>query len=80
MVKAVKGKEVKAQNLSRVLAAWGEPVVDEYLAALASGRRTPEIQAEALSMASILDPQTKEDFPETRAAVLKALKGRSDVV
>ena len=78
--KAGKGKDQDAQNLARVLAAWGDPIVDEPLAALASGRRTPEIQAEALSMAAILDPAKKEKFPETRAAVLKALKGRSDDV
>ncbi len=78
--KANRAKGMEAQNLARVLAAWGDPIVDEPLAALASGRRTPEIQGEALSMAAILDPARKKDFPETRAAILKALKGRSDDV
>ena len=78
--KASKGKGPSMMNLARVLAGWGDPLVDEYLASLAGGRKTPEVQAEALSMVAILDPTTKEDFPDTRAAVLKALKGRSDEV
>ena len=49
-------KELKAKgereltNLARVLGAWGHPLVDEPMAQLASGRRTPRVQTEGLLM------------------------------
>jgi HEAT repeat protein len=79
--KLMRSKDSERQiNMARVLGAWGHPWVDEHLAHLASGRRSPEVQAEGLYMAGALVPTKEEPFPETRDAILKALKGRSDEI
>lgn len=65
-------------NLARLLGAWGNPFVDGPLAHLASGRRKPEVQAEALFMCGDLVATDKQKFPQTAEAIGKALKGRSD--
>ena len=71
-------KESSTQmNLARVLGAWGHPFVDEHLAFLASGRRNPEVQAEAIFMCGAIIESPKHPFPQTRDAIGKALKGRS---
>ncbi len=71
-------KESAAQmNMARVLGAWGHPFVDQHLAFLASGRRNPEVQAEALFMCGALVETKKEKFAKTREAIGKAFKGRS---
>ncbi|MHC5010425.1 MAG: hypothetical protein ACYTG6_05655 [Planctomycetota bacterium] len=72
--------EAKQIRLARLLGAWGHPLVDDALAHLASGRRTPEVQAEALLMAGALRPTAEHPLPETKEAILKAFKGRSEDV
>jgi hypothetical protein len=69
----------RQKNLARVLAAWGAPDLDATLAALASGRRDPEVQAEALYSCGLLpggrDPKA---FPAVKEVVLTAVdKGRT---
>lgn len=75
----VKAKEdVKQVNLARVLAAWGAPALDEHLAALASGRRSPEVQTEALFLLGLLGTPGPKEFPDVKDAVATALqKGRT---
>ncbi|MDA1194579.1 MAG: HEAT repeat domain-containing protein [Planctomycetota bacterium] len=65
------------RNLARVLGTWGHPRLDEELAHLASGRRKPEVQVEALFMCGGLVITKEAPFREVVAAVAKALKGRS---
>ena len=67
----------KQKALARVLTAWGAPELDEELAALASGRRSPEVQTESLFACGRLGRRPKE-FPELKLVVLGALqKGRT---
>ncbi len=68
---------VTQKNLARLFGAWTHPFVDPYLAFLASGRRNPQVQAEALFMCGSIKETEKEKFRETRDAIGKALKGRS---
>lgn len=70
----------RQRNLARVLGAWGHPWVDDALASLASGRRKPEVQAEALFMCGRLPISESEPFPLTAAAVIKALGGRNEEI
>jgi hypothetical protein len=75
--RASKSKDVKGQrNLARILGAWGDPSVDEMLASLASGRKDPEVQAEALFMAGYVKPTAKDPFSHVVAAVETAFKDR----
>jgi hypothetical protein len=79
--KAQRTKEPEAQrNSARVLAAWGDPSIDEALAHLASGRRQPAVQAEALSMLGRLRVTKEAPFPRCVAAVAAALKSQHPTV
>jgi HEAT repeat protein len=79
--KALKDKSDEKQlNLARLLGTWGDPLVDEPLGYLASGRRTPEVQVEALIMSGSLVPTGAHPMPETRDAIEKAFKGRTQEV
>ncbi len=79
--KASKAKDDAAlMRLARVLGAWGDPIVDEELATLASGRRTPELQTEALMMCGRIRPTKDAPFKHVKDAVLKGVKGRVDEV
>jgi HEAT repeat protein len=81
VARASKSKDDREQmNLARVLGAWGHPLVDEPLAYLASGRRAPEVQAEALFMAGDVTETEENPFPATRKEILKALDGRTPMV
>ncbi len=80
--KALNAKDdAELMNIARVYAAWGDPAVDGELAHFASGRRSPELQAEALQLCAIL-PRPTEDAPwkEVREAVLDGIDGRTDDV
>ena len=68
------------RNLARVLGTWGHKSVDGDLAHLASGRRKPEVQAEALYMCGGLSITKDAPFKKAMAAVLKGLKGRSSEI
>ena len=70
----------RARNLARILGTWGHPMVDPVMGQLTSGRRSLEVQVEALFMAGELRPGEGRDFPKTRASIISALKGRSDEV
>lgn len=75
----LKAKEDERQrNLARVLCAWGAPELDASLAALAGGRRAPEVQAEALFLLGLLDARDEKAFPLVRDMLVTALeKGRT---
>ncbi|MFV1960070.1 MAG: HEAT repeat domain-containing protein, partial [Planctomycetota bacterium] len=75
-----KGDEATQRNLARLLGAWGHPYVDPLLATLASGRRQPAVQAEALQISALLEPTEEHPFPKVKEAVLKGLKGRTDAI
>lgn len=76
--KLIKTKDAHEQmNLARVLGTWGHESIDSDLAKLASGRRQPEVQQEALYMCGSLRVTKDAPFKKVRAAVAKALKGRS---
>ena len=78
--RALKQKEPRSlQNLARILCLWGAPELDEAIAKLCAGRRTPEVQAEALHLASNLRPSETRAYPKTKQAILDALKkGRTE--
>lgn len=81
LAKALKGKDPRGQmNLARVLGAWGDPTVDELLASLASGRRPPEVQSEALHMIGSLRVRAETPFPRCVDAVRTALKDADPLV
>ena len=77
---AVKAKEdARQMNAARLLGAWGVPEVDKHLAQLASGRRAPTVQAEALHACGMLTSADATAFPEVKEMVLGALdKGRTE--
>jgi HEAT repeat protein len=64
------------QNAARVLGAWGDPFVDEHLSYLASGRRPPDVAAEALVMIGHLPVSKEKPFPKCVAAVLSAFRSQ----
>jgi HEAT repeat protein len=75
LTQALKDKDPQGLvNLARVLGAFGDPSVDEPLAALAAGRRTLEVQVEALYMIGGLPVSPATPFPRCVAAVGAAIK------
>ncbi len=75
------GKELRKQlNLARVFGAWASPLVDDTMAYLASGRRSPRVQAEALFMAGNLKSDNPSTFAKSRKAILDGLSGRSEEI
>ncbi|MDJ0973124.1 MAG: hypothetical protein QNJ98_01515 [Planctomycetota bacterium] len=88
--KQQKAKDARVQkNVARLLAAWNHPVVAKELAYYMSGRRDPDVQAEALFMAGGTGPRGEDPDPKATAkawksvrdAVLKAVeKGRTEEV
>ncbi len=79
--KLIGSKEAGEQkNMARLLGVWSHPFVDPHLAHLASGRRSPEVQAEALFMCGSIRESKKQRFEKTREAIGKALKGRSGAI
>ncbi len=68
------------KNLARIFGTWGHPWVDGPLAKLASGRRSPDVQEEALHMCGSIRLDTPTSFPEVKESIRKALKGRSGLI
>lgn len=78
LAKANKSKDPRNMaNLARVLGAFGDPSVDETLAYLASGRRTYELQTEALYCCGMLKLSGGTSFEKCIAAVLAGLKSKT---
>ena len=80
--KTLKGGKVPRRqlNLARMLGAWGHPMVDEPMAHLCSGRRSPQVQVEALFMSGYLRSEKYSTFSRTRKSIQDALSGRSDEI
>jgi hypothetical protein len=73
--------EAKQRNFARVLAGWGAPEVDAPLAALASGRRDPTVQADALFLCGLLPGKDPNGFPAVREVIVTAVdKGRTSEI
>jgi hypothetical protein len=68
------------RNLARVLAAWGDPSFDEELAWLASGRRSAEVQAEALQSVGGLKVTPDTPWTKVIGSVAGSLRSKSPVV
>ncbi|MCA9315969.1 MAG: hypothetical protein H6826_05905 [Planctomycetes bacterium] len=79
---ALKAKEDREQvALAHVLGTWGHPTLDEAMAYLASGRRSPEVQVAGLMMAGSLRPSKERPFAKTREAINDGLrKGRNQEI
>lgn len=76
--KAQKSKDPRnLMNLARVLGAFGDPSVDEQMAYLASGRRTFELQTEALYCCGMLPVTGANPFEKCIAAVAAGLKSKT---
>lgn len=79
--KAVKSKDVRElQNLARVLGAYGHVAFDEPLSFLASGRRPPEVQAEALYAIGGLTVSQTAPFSRCVQAVRDAILDKTPSV
>lgn len=79
--KALKSKDVRdLANLARVLGAYGHVAFDEPLAFLASGRRPPEVQAEALYALGGLTVSQTSPFSRCVQAVRDAILDKTPSV
>lgn len=81
--KLSKAKDIETQkNVARLVAAWGHPDADEYIAHFCEGRRDPEVQVEGLFMAGGLRTEdAAKTHPETTKAILTAVKkGRKEPI